>query len=132
MLGRSRKHKPGAADEVLRNHTYPMSLLREQSPVTDEFGGREVLIVVGEDGRSVRAFDRVVNGRTLEFYQKVDAVEAMVLVDAETKTAWDFSGLATSGALAGTQLQQLQVYAGYWFDWKGFHPEGELFAAGQF
>ncbi len=140
-----------------REKAYPMRLLREQSPVLDRFGGRDVLIVVGADNRSVRAFDRVVDGRTLEFYQLLieaepateldtqseagveetaDATEdeaprvPIVLVDAETKSEWDFSGLATSGELAGTRLEQLQVYADYWFDWKAFNPEGLVFAAG--
>jgi len=113
-----------------REKAYPMRLLREQSPVSDRFAGRDILIVVGEDDRSVRAFDREVDGRTLEFYQLLDAA-AGVLVDAETKTEWDFSGFAYTGDLAGTQLEQLQVYADYWFDWKTFHPEGTLFAAGE-
>ena len=113
-----------------RQKAYPMRLLREQSPVQDRFGGRDVLIVVGEDNRSVRAFDRVVDGRTLEFYRLSSEADPIVLVDAETKSEWDFSGLATSGELAGTRLEQLQVYADYWFDWKRFNPEGLLFAAG--
>jgi len=111
-----------------REKAYPMRLLREQNPVADRFGGRDVLIIVGEDDRSVRAFDRTVDGRTLEFYQLLDPV---VLVDAETKSEWDFSGLAVSGELAGTQLSQLQIYADYWFDWKKFHPDGLVYAAGE-
>ena len=134
-----------------RQKAYPMRLLREQNPVSDRFGGTDVLIVVGGDDRSVRAFDRTVNGRTLDFYRLLDtAVQVetepeaiaeddevatptvpIVLVDAETKSEWDFSGLAVSGELAGTRLRQLQIYADYWFDWKKFHPEGTLFAAGE-
>ncbi len=123
-----------------REKAYPLRLLREQSPVLDRFGGRDILIVVGEDNRSVRAFDRVVDGRTLEFYQLLIEAEPatedetprvpIVLVDAETKSEWDFSGLATSGVLAGARLEPLQVYTDYWFDWKAFHPEGLVFAAG--
>ena len=137
-----------------REKAYPMRLLREQSPVLDRFAGRDILIVVGEDDRSVRAFDRVVDGKTLEFYQLLSVAkdvspeveiattaedetdttekprEPIVLVDAETKSEWDFTGLATSGELAGTRLWQLQVYADYWFDWKRFNPEGLVFAAG--
>jgi len=123
-----------------REKAYPMRLLREQSPVLDRFGGRDILIVVGEDDRSVRAFDRVVDGRTLEFYQLLIEAEPatedetprvpIVLFYAGTNSEWDFSGLATSGVLAGTRLEPLQVYTDYWFDWKAFNPEGLVFAAG--
>ena len=111
-----------------REKAYPMRLLRDQNPVSDRFAGTDVLVVVGEDDRSVRAFDRAVDGRTLEFYRLVDT---NVLVDAETKSEWDFSGLAVSGELAGTRLHQLQIYADYWFDWKKFNPDSQVFAAGE-
>ena len=111
-----------------REKAYPMRLLREQNPVSDRFGGKDVLILVGEDDRSVRAFDRGVDGRTLEFYRLTDSA---ALVDAETKSEWDFSGLATSGELAGTRLDPIQIYADYWFDWKKFNPDGLVYAAGE-
>ena len=109
-----------------REKAYPMRLLREQNPVSDRFGGKDVLILVGEDDRSVRAFDCEVDGRTLEFYRLLDGQ----LVDTETKSEWDFSDLAVSGELEGTRLPQLQIYADYWFDWKKFHPDGLLYSAG--
>ena len=114
-----------------REKAYPLSLLREQSPVSDRFGGKDLLLVVGADDRSVRAFDRSVDGRTLDVYRMLeDADTAVRLVDAETKSEWDFSGLAVSGPLAGTRLEQLQLYSDYWFNWKNFHPDGLVFAAG--
>jgi len=110
-----------------REKAYPMRLLREQNPVSDRFGGKDVLIVVAADDRSVRAFDREVDGSALEFYRLLDGK----LVDAETKSEWDFSGLAVSGELEGTRLRQLQIYADYWFDWNKFHPDGLIYAAGE-
>lgn len=41
-----------------REKAYPMRLLREQKPVSDRFGETDILIVVGEDDRSVRAWKR--------------------------------------------------------------------------
>lgn len=118
---------------------YPMRLLREQSPVSDRFGGTDVLIVVGEDGRSVRAFDREVDGRTLTFFQRVpsegedtESSSEIVLIDAETGSEWSFAGVASSGPLSGTQLNPLQLYGDYWFDWKAFNPDGAVFTAGVF
>ncbi len=98
-----------------------------------------MLVVVGEDGRSVRAFDRDVEGRALEFFRRLppegeDEEETssrpIVLIDAETHSEWNFAGLATSGPLAGTQLNPLQLHGDYWFDWKAFNPDGAEFNAG--
>jgi hypothetical protein len=67
-----------------REKAYPLELLRAQNPITDRFGGRDVLLVVAVDDRSVRAFDRVVDGRTLEFYRLIDETGARGQ-DSETR-----------------------------------------------
>lgn len=114
---------------------YPMALLREQAPINDRFEGRDLLLLLGSDDRSVRCFDRNLagaGGEPLEFYEKSDAAEgeATRWVDATTGSEWDFSGKALSGPLEGRQLTKIQVYADYWFDWKQFNPEGRLYSAG--
>lgn len=112
-----------------RDKAYPFDALVKQSPVVDEVGGAPVLVVVGEDGKSVRAFDRRVDGRALEFYAKPGATP-LRLVDSQTGSEWDFAGACVSGALAGRQLQKLAVLNDYWFDWKLYHPETEVYTLG--
>jgi hypothetical protein len=102
---------------------YPFSTLEKQSPILDMVGGKFIVLFLGEDGKSVRAFERELDGKVLEFFQKPDSKE---IVDAETASVWDFSGKAVSGALAGKELKKIPALKDYWFDWKTYHPETQL------
>jgi hypothetical protein len=114
---------------------YPLDLLVAQNPVNDKVGDTPVLLVVNEDGRSVRAFERVLDGRAVEFFAKSESPANTArcpcrLLDAATGSEWDFTGRATSGALAGRQLKQLPVLYDYWFDWHSYNPHTTLYRAG--
>ena len=106
---------------------YPLSMVEKQSPILDIIGERNIVIVLADDGESVRAFDRGVDGQVLEFFVKPDTKE---IVDAETGSTWDFTGTAVSGDLAGKQLKEIPVIKDYWFDWKTYHPDTQLYKVG--
>jgi hypothetical protein len=99
---------------------YPVDALRNQSPVVDVIGATPVLVLLAEDGKSVRAFDRRLDGRALEFFRKADSAS---LFDSETGSEWDFNGAATAGALTGRRLEKIPSLKDYWFDWKTYHPD---------
>jgi len=109
---------------------YPVSAIEQQSPILDTLGGVPLVIVLGDDRRSVRVFERAVDGRKLEFFQKPGA-SPLVLVDAETGSEWDFTGRAVAGPHAGRQLRKVAVLNDYWFDWKTYHPETEVYKLGE-
>ena len=106
---------------------YPFSSIEKQSPILDTLGRTDIVILMAEDKTSVRAFDRNVDDRKLEFLVKPESGQ---IVDAETGSTWDFSGKAISGALAGKQLNRVQVLKDYWFDWKTYHPQTQLYKLG--
>lgn len=108
---------------------YPMTALEKQSPIVDRLGGRDIIVVLGEDKKSVRAFETTIDGRKLEFLMKPDS-SPLQLVDAETGSVWDFTGKAVSGELAGKQLVKIPVLKDYWFDWKGYNPETRIYNLG--
>ncbi len=110
-----------------KSKAYPFSAIEKQSPILDWVGGREIVVLLGEDQKSVRAFERKLDGRTLEFFVKPDSSE---IVDAETGSVWDFSGKAVKGELAGKQLEKVQVLKDYWFDWKNYNSETQLYMLG--
>ena len=85
------------------------------------------MILLGEDKKSVRVFERELDGKTLEFFVKPDSKE---IVDAQTASVWDFSGKALSGESAGRQLKKIAALKDYWFDWKTYHPETQLYTPG--
>jgi hypothetical protein len=108
---------------------YPFDALARQNPVVDTIGSAPVLVMLGEDQRSVRVFDRRLDGRALEFFLKPD--DARTLIDKETGSLWDFTGTATSGALAGRRLGRIQPVKDYWFDWKMYHPQTGVYLLGE-
>jgi hypothetical protein len=108
---------------------YPLTTLQKQSPIIDNIGGVPIVILVGEDNRSVRAFETTVEGRKLEFFVK-PGVSPLQLMDAENGSLWDFSGRATAGPLAGRQLRKVAVLEDYWFDWKLYNPKTAVYEIG--
>jgi len=112
---------------------YPMPALEKQRLILDSVGNggglTPIFIVLGNDNKSVRAFERVVDGRELEFFVKTDTA-SIQLTDAETATVWDFSGKAISGPLAGKQLKKIIAMKDYWFDWKNYHPDTTVYMLG--
>ena len=108
---------------------YTFDALPKQSPILDDVGGVPIFIVLGEDKRSVRAFERLVDGRKLEFFVK-QGVSPLRLVDAETGSEWDFTGKATAGPLAGRQLKKIPVLNDYWFDWQTYNPKTMIYQLG--
>jgi hypothetical protein len=105
---------------------YPLSTIQEQNPILDYIADTPLIIVVAEDKKSVRAFERRIDGRELEFFAKPDS-QALRLVDVQTGSDWDFTGKAVRGQYAGRKLKQIYSLNDYWFDWKAYNPGTGLF-----
>jgi hypothetical protein len=113
---------------------YPLPALEKQRLILDSIGAGKgvtpIFIVLGDDNKSVRAFERTVDGRPLEFFVKADTAPIQ-LADAETASTWDFAGKAVSGPLAGKQLKKIVALKDYWFDWKIYHPDTKVYTLGE-
>ena len=105
---------------------YPLSSLEKESPVLDRVGGSPVVIVLGDDKKSVRAFEAVADGQPLELFAKPGATP-LRLVDAATGSEWDFAGKAVAGKHAGSSLKKVPILKDYWFDWKLYNPGTEVY-----
>lgn len=92
---------------------YPFSAIEEQNPILDYIGGISILIVLGDDKKSVRAFETSIDGQDLEFFLQVDAPQ-FKLIDKETGSEWDFGGKATNGSLQKSQLEKIYVLRDSW------------------
>jgi len=108
---------------------YPLSALQKQSPIIDIVGAVPIIVVLGDDHRSVRIFERAVDGRRLEFFQKTENGGTQ-LIDAETGSTWNFEGKALSGPLTGRQLKKVYVLEDFWFDWRIYHPDTTIYDIG--
>ena len=86
--------------------------------IQDSVGADSVLLVIGPDNFSARAFQIQTNATFL----RQGPVTNGLMTDAETSSVWNFSGCAVSGPLKGQCLQPLDAKKDYWFDWLNYHP----------
>ena len=100
---------------------YPISEIEQKSPILDRISETPIVIVMAEDRKSVRAFDRRIDARDLELFAKPDS-RPLRLVDSETGSEWDFSGKCVNGKHAGKELKKIYILHDYWFDWKAYNP----------
>ena len=89
--------------------------------INDSVGDNPVLLLSLFD-ENYRIFDRRVSEMTLEFEILDD-----IITDAQTKSVWNYEGVAISGKLEGNELRRLASAPGFWFEWVAFHPETLLY-----
>ncbi|MDZ7755548.1 DUF3179 domain-containing protein [Rhodohalobacter sp.] len=116
---------------------YPYAVTEKEGAINDTVGEEPVVIFHVDGARSALdaaeisnsrsdgstgAFNRVINGQTLEFRYQSGEIR-----DQETGSTWDISGKAVSGELEGEQLEPL-IFGDYFaFAWMVFWPETLLF-----
>jgi hypothetical protein len=83
----------------------------------DTIGTLPVLIYYTDS--NFRVMGRTAGGHVLGFNRNPDV---RVLLDTNTGSVWDPSGLCISGPLKGQQLQPFQSYQEFWHSWSYFHP----------
>lgn len=113
-----------------QSKAFPVESLRKQQLILDEVGGVPMFVLIGEDQKSARAFERKVDGRLLEFFTVTEGSNRQ-LIDTETGSIWDFAGRCQSGQLVGKQLKPIPVLKDYWFDWKIYHPKTAIYLLGE-
>ncbi len=88
-------------------------------------GSQPVLIVVGADGQSVRAFRDQIAGvdGVPDFYRMTANKPGVLLMDAATGSEWNFQGCAISGKAKGSCLERTPMLKDYWFDWRNYNPK---------
>jgi len=107
----------------------PLSMLNEQNPVTDRLGSTELLLAATSDGKSVRGFNRDLDGEFLDPFLKPG--EDTFLVDSQSGREWDFIGTAIHGPREGRRLERIQILKDFWFGWKLYDADTTAFSAGK-
>ncbi len=98
------------------SRAFPYEKVLEQKLVLDRVGDVPVMLMVGPDNQSVRAF-RVNAGA--DFYRTAEGV----LIDAETGSHWNFQGCVDGGSPPrGRCLEPVEAIKDYWFDWRHYNP----------
>jgi hypothetical protein len=119
---------------------YAYGVLEEQGAINDTIAENEIVIfwqpgtasaldssriAEGEDVGAGASFSRAVDGQTLTF-----SYDGEVITDDQTGSEWDVFGVATSGELAGTQLEPIVSVNHFWFSWAAFRPETRVYQEG--
>jgi hypothetical protein len=88
-------------------------------------GAKPVLIVVGPDEQSVRAFRDQIPGvdGVPDFYRMTANKPGVLLMDAATGSEWNFQGCAISGKAKGSCLERTPMLKDYWFNWRNYNPK---------
>lgn len=100
---------------------YKMSDIESQKIVNDVINEKNLLLVLVSPS-NIRAFDRQVDDRVLEF-----TLDGQNMMDLQTGSKWDFDGVAISGQLMGQHLNRIAFNPGFWFEWVAFHPTTEVY-----
>ena len=100
---------------------YPYDTLVAQKLTKDRLGGVPIVIVLGPDGKSLRAFRAQAPGAHGEpdFYRTEDAS----MMDSTTGSRWNFEGCAVDGPAKGSCLDHVEIIKDYWFDWRQYNPQ---------
>jgi Protein of unknown function (DUF3179) len=109
-----------------QSKAYPIEAILAAKLIQDRIEGSPVVVVVGPDGASIRAFANMelADGMTLTF---AGGEGETVMRDSQTGSAWNFQGCAVEGKLAGQCLKEIDAHKDYWFDWMNHHPGGAVF-----
>ncbi|MFW6069590.1 MAG: DUF3179 domain-containing protein [bacterium] len=101
---------------------YPLSALKERTPINDALASVPVLLLYDREAEAVRVYSRRVDGQVLTFVAGEGAVR-----DESSGSRWDASsGVALEGPLRGARLQRLSAPLVYWFAWSAIYPQTEL------
>ncbi|MDA1257370.1 MAG: DUF3179 domain-containing protein, partial [Chloroflexi bacterium] len=107
---------------------YPLSALDVNPVVNDRVAGEDVVVFFQPSTETALVYNRVVDGRRLEFDQVIGGDGTVLLRDRVTGTRFlPFTGRAVDGELAGAQLERVHSVVSFWFAWSDFFPEAELY-----
>ena len=94
----------------------------ESSNVINAKVDNKSFLIVSLFTGNARAFDRMVEGQVLTF----DFIDDTI-IDIETKSIWNYDGVAISGSMEGTRLMREPFDPGFWFEWVALHPNTEVY-----
>ena len=108
---------------------YPFSALSDNPVVNDTVGGFHMLVYFDDSSGTALAYDRQVDGNPLTFRLEGEPNGVLtVLVDEQTNSRWmAFNGTAIEGELKGRKLERALSHLSFWFAWKDWNPDTELY-----
>lgn len=111
-----------------QSRAYPYAALGKADGVVQEtFGGTPLAAFYTQDPQTGAAFDRRLDGQTLDFTRVPGASSRFT--DKQSHSQWTIEGLAVSGPLAGKHLTRLVSLQAEWYGWSAYYPQTTIYAA---
>ncbi|MBR9690258.1 DUF3179 domain-containing protein [Candidatus Woesearchaeota archaeon] len=107
---------------------YPLQIMVWHEIVNDFIAGDPILITYCPLCGSGIAYERVINGETVEFGTSGKLYNSnLVMYDRKTNSYWSqIDGKAIVGELTGMELKEISIDTVVWRDWKAAHPDSEV------
>ena len=110
-----------------QHRAYSVGDLRENPVVNDTLASVPFLVVYHLGSATSAIFERDLDGVLLEFTAiPVEWDDAPLVIDQEGTTWHGLSGTALDGPRVGEQLRRVQNHYSFWFAWKDWRPETDL------
>ena len=103
---------------------YDWNDLLDKTIIQNNFNGTPVLLLLGAENKSFRAWNRRVGTDDLEF---VRSDSSFMLTDLQTGSTWTDYGMCIEGQFQGTRLEGLPAYQEYWHSWQSFHANTQRY-----
>ena len=111
-----------------RSKAYPVKSILDSGLIEDRVGDDPVLIVVGPDHTSIRAFHAQFPDETAPLtFVRTTRPDGDALTDTESSSIWNFHGCAISGKYVGRCLEPIPSHKDFWFDWLNHNPSTSVF-----
>lgn len=108
--------KPKTLVYGIDNKAYTFDAIAREKIINDEDR-----VIISIDGL-VRAFDRSIDGKRLEFI-----LDGNIIKDKETRSMWNIEGMAIEGSMKGKKLDRLVLEPSFWFSWASFYKDTEIY-----
>jgi len=104
---------------------YPLQILVWHEIVNDFIANDPILITYCPLCGSGIAYERTINGQAVEFGTSGKLYNSnLIMYDRLTDSYWtQIDGIAVTGELTGTELQELSIDTVVWRDWKKVHSD---------
>jgi len=112
-----------------QSKAYSFAALESEVIVNDTIAGQDALVYFDASSGTALVFDRTVGDVSLTFSVEDGPGGVLtVFVDEETNTRWSaFTGVAIEGELKGERLKRAVSHLSFWFAWKDWNPDMELY-----
>ena len=108
---------------------YPFFKLSDSPVVNDTVGDFNTLVYFDDASGTALVYDREIDGNPLTFRLEGEPNGILtILVDEQTNSRWmAFNGTAIEGELKGRTLDRALSHLSFWFAWKDWNPDTELY-----